>query len=105
MTRRALAFLLLCGAMPLARPGRAAAPDHAVVPGFERLYAAGKADAVKGGLLLLGELSCTSCHAGADKSVGRKQAPVLDNVGSRVRLGHLRQFLSDPQKTKPGTAM
>ncbi|HWC87997.1 MAG TPA: c-type cytochrome, partial [Pirellulales bacterium] len=113
--------LLFCGAMLCGahcRPAHAAAPaapaspiagpDHSLVPAYERFTAEGKLDAVSGGLLLLGELNCTSCHA-ADKkasaAIERKQAPVLNDVGARVRLNWLRKFLDDPQHTKPGTTM
>jgi cytochrome c2 len=84
------------------------APGHAqepAVPGFQRFFADDKADRAHGGQLLLGELNCTSCHQSADASVNRKLAPVLDNVSTRVRASHLKQFLSDPQKVKPGTTM
>lgn len=76
---------------------------HPVVPGFERFFT-GK-DAVKGGQLLLGELNCISCHQSSEASAARKQAPVLDEVGSRVRVSYLRQSLRDPQAVKPGTTM
>jgi mono/diheme cytochrome c family protein len=95
----ALAACLLCAAGT-----RAAQPDHPVVPGFERFHAAEKADA-QGGQLLLGELNCVSCHQADDKAVSRKQAPVLDHVAARVRVSHLKAFLSDPQAVKPGTSM
>ena len=78
------------------------------IPGFERFYQAAGADKVSGGRLLLGELSCTSCHqADAAHAAGilRKQAPILSEVGSRVRPEYLYQFLADPQATKPGTSM
>lgn len=85
-----------------------AADAHPRVIGFERIYSGEKGDAVVGGQLLLGELNCTSCHA-ADKSldsyVVKKQAPILDSVGSRVRPNYLLKFLADPQATKPGTTM
>jgi mono/diheme cytochrome c family protein len=77
---------------------------HPVVPGFERFHTGEKADAARGGQLLLGELNCTSCHQTAD-AVSRKQAPILDNVSLRIRAGHLRKFLRDPQAVKPGTTM
>jgi mono/diheme cytochrome c family protein len=86
--------------------GRTAA--HPIVPGFERFGADPKADPVEGGLLLMGELGCASCHraeGGAADHVGRKQAPVLDGVGSRVRPAYLRAFLADPRGVKPGTTM
>jgi mono/diheme cytochrome c family protein len=81
---------------------------HPIVPGFERFYAAPGADAVKGGRLLLGELNCLSCHkpeAGQEAVLPRKQAPILDGVGERVRRSYLRKFLRDPQALKPGTTM
>lgn len=83
-------------------------PDHAIVPGFERFHSDAKADAVKGGQLLLGELNCTSCHqpaAGLEGYVTRKQAPILDGVASRARRSFLRKFLNDPQAVKPGSTM
>jgi len=82
----------------------AAASAHPIVPGFERFFTGDKVDLAAGGQLLLGELNCTSCHQPSGEVV-KKQAPVLDNVGSRVKLSHLRSFLSDPQATKPGTTM
>ncbi|QDU30317.1 Cytochrome c [Anatilimnocola aggregata] len=77
-----------------------------VIP-FERYHATAK-DQVAAGNLLLGELNCTSCHT-ADKSLAehiqKKQAPVLDTVGNRVRPQYLLKFLMDPQTVKPGTSM
>lgn len=108
--RLALAVALIA----LARWGYAAdaakmpSPDHAVVPGFERFYTGAKTDGVKGGRLLLSELNCTSCHVSAttaEGSLGRKQAPILDGVASRVRRSFLRKFLNDPQAVKPGSTM
>src|SRR5262245_43942417 len=79
--------------------------DHPIIPPFERFYAAANSDHVKGGRLLLGELNCTSCHTTDDADLAKKSAPVLDNVGQRVRRGYLRKFIADPHKTKPGTTM
>jgi mono/diheme cytochrome c family protein len=79
---------------------------HPVVPGFERFFTVDRADLVKGGQLLLGELNCTSCHKTDDiSSLARKPAPILDEVASRVRIGYLKKFLNDPQAVKPGTTM
>ncbi|MCI0378360.1 MAG: c-type cytochrome, partial [Gemmataceae bacterium] len=81
-------------------------PDHAVVLGFERLHA-NNPDA-RGGRVLLGELQCLSCHqanAAVEKSILKRQAPILDGVGGRVRPSYLRDFLSDPQSAKSGTTM
>ena len=93
----------------IANPATLQSADaHPRVIGFERIYSGEKADAVAGGQLLLGELNCTSCHQ-VDKSletyIQKKQAPVLDSVGSRVRPNYLLKFLADPQATKPGTTM
>lgn len=75
---------------------------HPIVPGFERFHGGPDADPAAGGRLLLGELNCVSCHT-ADAA--KKQAPVLDAVGTRVRVSHLRKYLADPQAVKPGTTM
>lgn len=100
-----------------ATPALAEAPLHPRVPGFERFYApaavpddedAPKLDPVTGGRLLLGELNCTSCHAvsGDVKNViSTKQAPILDDIGSRARIDWLREFVGKPHATKPGTTM
>jgi mono/diheme cytochrome c family protein len=95
----ALAALILPAAVARAEASRP------IVPGFERFFAGDKADAVPGGQLLLTELNCVSCHQPADASLSRKQAPILDNVAGRIRLGYLKKFLADPQAVKPGTTM
>jgi mono/diheme cytochrome c family protein len=84
------------------------ADSHPIIPGFERFYAKPGADAVKGGRLLLGELGCLSCHqpqAGQGVQLLRKQAPILDGIGGRVRRSYLRTFLRDPKAIKPGATM
>jgi mono/diheme cytochrome c family protein len=82
--------------------------SHPIVPAFERFYSDEDADAHRGGQLLLGELNCTSCHA-IDKSfegsIIPKQAPILDDVGKRVRVEYLRKFIANPQAVKPGSTM
>ncbi len=85
-----------------------ATPDRPIVAGFERFYEDAGSDAVRGGLLLLGELNCTSCHkanAAIESHVLLKKAPILDGVGSRVKVAAIRGFLADPHKAKPGTTM
>ena len=90
--------------------------EHPLVPGFERFYSAAAADAAQGGRLLLGELNCTACHKPSlplpspngqrtEWELPRKQAPILDGVGSRLRRSFLRRFLRAPQAVKPGTTM
>lgn len=98
-----LALILCCSDLTA---GEAAFKrDHPIIPPFERFYTAPTANLAKGGQLLLGELNCTSCHQADDAHLAKKSAPVLDNVGTRVKRGYLRKFLSDPHKTKPGTTM
>ncbi len=80
-------------------------PVRPVVPGFERF---GDQDPVEGGRLLLGELGCVSCHkpeAAVAAHFSIKQAPLLDEVGSRLRREWLVAWLSGPHKAKPGTTM
>ncbi len=95
---RLLASTLLCCFISMGQ-GAVAAPP--VVAGFERF---GKTDAAAG-QLLLGELNCVSCHRPPEASALAKQAPVLDAVGSRIRPGYFKTFLTDPQKAKPGSTM
>jgi mono/diheme cytochrome c family protein len=86
----------------------AASPEHPVIPGFERIYAAEGADPVEGGRLLLTELNCVSCH-NDDGDIGKrlkaKQAPILDAVGSRVEIEWLQKFLVSTHTEKAGTTM
>ena len=79
-----------------------------VVAAFERFGDDRKAAPFAPGVLLLGELNCTSCHQAVAAQLAHldpKRAPILDGVGSRVRVSYLRAFLADPQGTKPGTTM
>ena len=79
-----------------------------IVAGFERFFAEAGQDDVAGGRLLIGELNCTSCHRGDEAAfapLAKKVAPILDKVGSRVRVEHLRAFLANPHQIKPGTTM
>jgi cytochrome c2 len=85
------------------------------IPGFARFYSNDKANAVEGGHLLLSTLNCLQCHLPKHPETTRDQfrategsykaAPILDGVGTRIKRAYLREFLSDPQKTKPGTTM
>ena len=97
LVRRAALFVWAAGLL-------SAAPSlaHPIVPGFERFHGGPEADPAAGGRLLLSELNCVSCHAAEG---GKKQAPILDAVGTRVRVSHLRRYLADPQAAKPGTTM
>ncbi|MGZ0170227.1 MAG: c-type cytochrome [Planctomycetales bacterium] len=86
----------------------AAAPQHPVVPGFDRIYSSDNADVVEGGRLLLTELNCVSCHKaeGAAATLLRtKQAPILDAVGNRVEIKWLQNYLTSVHAAKAGTTM
>ncbi len=79
-----------------------------IVPGFERFHALSSGDPVEGGHLLMGELSCRKCHTSDVKEVlgvEPKQAPILSEIGHRVRPEWFTKFLTDPQTAKPGTTM
>src|SRR5262245_7330167 len=77
--------------------------SHPFVAGFERFHSGPVAEPAAGGRLLLGELNCTSCHAADGQA--KKQAPILDGIGGRARVSHLRKYIADPQAVKPGTTM
>ncbi len=74
---------------------------HPVVPAFERLK---DLDPAEGGRLLLGELGCVACHRAAEP-IAPKKGPVLAVVGDRLSPAWVREFVSDPHTTKPGTTM
>ena len=92
------------------------------IPGFERFYAEPtqkpkddeddeepiKLSPETGGRILLSELNCTACHAIDEqtlKQLSPKQAPILDGIGSRVKVEWLRSYLANPHAIKPGTTM
>ena len=103
----ALCGLLLAGACsPVSDLPKA--PSHPLVVGFERFHRNGDSGRRHGGEILLGELGCTHCHQPGDAAARRmipRKAPILDGVGGRIRLTYLKDFLSRPQGTKPGTPM
>ncbi|MCA9072743.1 MAG: hypothetical protein KDA84_27660, partial [Planctomycetaceae bacterium] len=98
--------LFISGRCPGEQPAKK--NTHPVIPGFERFHGGSQFNPIEMGQLLLGELNCLSCHQ-SEKSdeigVQTKQAPILDDVGARVRVDYLRSFLLNPQQTKPGTTM
>jgi mono/diheme cytochrome c family protein len=94
----------LLGVVACALLNLPSASAHPIVPGFERFYTDPKGDILAGGQLLLSELNCTSCHASAESNA-KKQAPILDDVGGRIRPGYFKKFLNDPHGVKPGTTM
>ncbi len=94
-----------------AKPHEPKSIDHAFVAGFERFYqdkAGDKSALVRGGVLLLGELNCTACHAAqgpAARAIDAKQAPLLGEVAARANPKYLRRFILDPYGVKPGATM
>ncbi len=80
---------------------------HPIVPAFERFIEVEEVTDVERGTLLINELNCASCHTGAIVSwnAAPKQAPVLSDIGNRVRPEYFEKFLLDPHGTKPGTSM
>ncbi len=77
------------------------------IPGFERFHSSAF-DSSDGGLLLVGELGCINCHQSNDQLkslVQTKQAPIMSEVGNRVRPDWMMKFIADPHTAKPGTTM
>ncbi len=63
---------------------------------------------VDGGRLLIGELNCVACHAANRQLVNLirpKQAPILDQVGERLKPEWMIKFIASPHEVKPGTTM
>ena len=107
-----LPFLpLLAGLCGLSGLSGLAAPQDTPprVFAFERFHRQGVGDLElnPGGLLLLGELGCTGCHAAgpAEHLIDRKQAPRLGEAGLRVDATWLRAYLMHPARESPGTTM
>jgi mono/diheme cytochrome c family protein len=99
-------FLLIFVGLASSRADEPSAPP--IVPGFERFYSDPRSDSPAGGLLLMGELNCISCHKGDQTPFGpvkSKQAPILDKVGDRIKVDHLRAYLTNPHAVNPGTTM
>ncbi len=92
---------VLMGASLMSASPASAAP---MVVGFERFGNDG-ATGVASGELLYNELKCTQCHGSRSAAFPAHQAPILDGVGSRIRLEYLQEFIARPEATKPGTLM
>ena len=60
------------------------------------------------GLVLIGELGCSNCHAPsalAATHLQTRRAPLLEGVGRRLRNEHILEWLDKPADVKPGTTM
>ncbi|MDA0588345.1 MAG: c-type cytochrome [Planctomycetota bacterium] len=83
----------------------AAVPKHPAVSGVERVLNGEDAKAAAG-RILLAELNCVSCHKAEDATqLKPKQAPILDEVGSRVQVEWLQGYLTSTHAAKAGTTM
>ena len=78
-----------------------------VLPGIDRLRPDNEAHEILAGRILLGELSCTRCHAdeNASDSIQPKAAPDLGQAGARITPQYLTEFITSTHTKKPGTTM
>ena len=75
---------------------------HPIVPGLD----SSKISPELKGRVLIEELNCAACHKSEAKFAAQsKKAPRLSAIGSRLDPEYIKQFISDPHKTKPGTTM
>ncbi len=93
-----------------AHPLMADPVDYPLVSGFDRFHAPedDEAHIADGGLLLLGELKCVSCHAAPDAwkdRVPTRAKLSLAGVGSRLSADDIWLFVRSPQHRKKGTTM
>lgn len=105
-----LASLLLGASPALSHPLQADPINHAFVFNFDRFHIPEDPDEslVNGGLLLLGELNCTTCHAvpkSWEERLKPKPGPDLSAVGSRLDPDTIWLMIRSPQIRKKGTQM
>ena len=96
-------ILLLLWVVPVS--GQAPPP---FIGGYDSVIPDETTASVEAGILLIGELGGTSCHATSSKSsqwLRPRQAPRLDSVAKRIDPFHLIDFIRDPASTHPGTVM
>ncbi len=103
------AFAFLGGHLQ-AHPLQAEPINHAFVYTFDQFHIPEDPDEslVNGGLLLLGELNCTTCHAvpkAWEERLKAKSGPDLSGVGSRLDPDTLWLMIRSPQSRKKGTQM
>jgi len=120
MNFRSIGVVVILGIFGRHSVSVAAELTHPRIPGFERFYSGSvekpvgddeepiKLDPVTGGRILLSELNCLSCHLTDEATKRRlspKQAPILDGIGSRVKVEWIRSYLANPHSARPGTTM
>ncbi len=57
---------------------------------------------------LIAELNCVACHTASDETVDRlmpRTAPLLGDVGRRLKPSWIRKWIIAPHEMKPGTTM
>lgn len=88
---------------------RSSSDEHVpLLVGYERFYrdSDDKETKQQAGAFLAQELNCSACHAaGLRKEIATKRAPDLTNLGQRIQLDYLKEYLEDPHVSKPGTTM
>lgn len=97
-------ILLLISVVPVSGQ----TPSAPFIGGYDSDDTDRSVPSVEAGLLLIGELGCTSCHASSTEKnqwLRPRQAPRLDSVAQRIDPFHLVDFISDPATTHPGTVM
>jgi len=103
------ASAFFCGHLQ-AHPLQAEPINHAFVYTFDQFHIPEDPDEslVNGGLLLLAELNCTTCHAvpkSWEERLKSKPGPDLSAVGSRLDPDTLWLMIRSPQNRKKGTQM
>ncbi|MBK8096763.1 MAG: c-type cytochrome [Planctomycetes bacterium] len=102
MPRRLALYAMLAAAAACGKPAPSAPARPPSIAGAERIGLTGAAL----GRVLLEELGCTACHAGATPERARPpRGPDLTHIAARVRPDYLVAFLRDPHATEPGTPM
>ncbi|RLS22869.1 MAG: cytochrome c1 [Planctomycetota bacterium] len=109
--RKNISVFAICFFITTINPAQILAADASkrpIVPGFERFSQGKEIDQAQLGLLLLGELNCTSCHAPTATTKGliqAKQAPLLDKVAGRIKPEYFESFIAKTHEIKPGSTM
>ena len=109
--RKTISVLALCFFITVINPAQILAADASkrpIVAGFERFSQGKEIEQAQLGLLLLGELNCTSCHAPTTTTKGliqAKQAPLLDKVAGRIKPEYFESFIAKTHEIKPGSTM
>jgi cytochrome c551/c552 len=96
------------GALALALAGLTALAQAADTPAYVAGYTRLPATSAEAGDVLLSELSCLACHSEESKlppTLQWKAGPTIGGAGDRLRAEYVREFLTHPSATKPGTTM